>query len=318
MTDPDFLTEMHAQFEAPRAEVIGLAESGSSERVLDLERLTLGDENEVYRAGLSDGTVVYVRIRRPGEGAFGPEVWAMQQADSAGVATPRLLALEEISSDAGPRSAMVIAESPGRQLEALLPTMSEQERHLVMTNIGRTLALLHTVSTPGVDRPDAHGVWSDPQQVREDFIAECISQSSHLPATGLTAAEVEAVIEQIGNSPDTPTLSDPVLCHGDLHAGHVFVDDDLDVSGLIDWGLWHGGSAVDELGTMSTAYESADFEAMMDGYGIDHQDQDLRRRLAVSVINQAIGHIAWHQSIGNAGGTAHYVAAVREALSKVT
>lgn len=317
MTDPDFLAAMHAQFEAPRSVVIELAEQASHQGVDHLERLTLGDENEVYRAALSNGTVVYVRIRRPGEGAFAPEVWAMQQAEAAGVPVPRLLGVEELSSDAGPRSAMVIAESPGRQLEKLLPNMSDQQRRRVMANVGRALALIHTVSTPGVDRPGADGRWPDPQRAREDYIAERRSQCSHLTSAGLSAAEAEVVKEQIGTSPDTPPVNHPVLCHGDLHGGHVFVDHDLEVSGVIDWGLWHGGSAVGELATMATAYEAIDLDAMFEGYGIGVQDQDLGRRLALSVINQAVGHIAWHQSIGNASGTAHYVAAIRTALDKV-
>lgn len=298
--------------------VVDLIERGTHSSVHDLRRLTLGDENEVYQARLSDGSVVYARIRRPGEGTFGPEIWAMDQARSAGVPIPHVLALEEIFAESGPRSVMLIAESPGRQLAELLPALSEPRRHRALMNVARVLAVIHTVTTPGVSRPDPDGNWPDAHEARQAFIGECTGQRPHLVTAGLTEAEVQTVIEQIGQSPDTPATTDPVLCHGDLHAGHVFVGDDLEVRGIIDWGRWHGGSMIGELSAICMLYQPSDVDAILTGYGtnLNHQPP-LRRRLALSIINQAIGHIAWHESIGNSGGTAHYVRALRTALAEI-
>ena len=65
-------------------------------------------------------------------------------------------------------------------------------------------------------------------------------------------------------------------------------------------------------------YEASDADLILAGYGVNFDDQPaLRRRLALSTINQAIGHVAWHESIGNAGGTAHYVRALRTALARL-
>ncbi len=102
MTDPDFLTELHARFEAPRPVVVDLIERETHGSVHELRRLTLGDENEVYQARLSDGSAVYARIRRPGEDTFGPEIWAMERAGSAGVPIPHVLAVDEIVTEGGP------------------------------------------------------------------------------------------------------------------------------------------------------------------------------------------------------------------------
>ena len=133
---------------------------------------------------------------------------------------------------------------------------------------------------------------------------------------GLNPAEVENVIALVGKSPDTPARSNPVLCHGDLHAAHVFVTDDLDVSGIIDWGLWHGGTPLGDLGYISMRYEASDFDAILTGYGAGQAaDPAFHRRLALTVVNQAIGHLAWSESIGNAAGSAQNVAALRAALT---
>lgn len=137
MTDPDFLTKLHARFEAPRPVVVDLIERETHGSVHELRRLTLGDENEVYQARLSDGSAVYARIRRPGEDTFGPEIWAMERAGSAGVPIPHVLAVDEIVTEGGPRSIMLIAESPGRQLAELLPVLRGPQRYCALTNVGR-------------------------------------------------------------------------------------------------------------------------------------------------------------------------------------
>lgn len=318
MTDPDFLTELHASFEAPRAVVVDLIERATHSSVHELRRLTVGDENEVYQARLSGRSAVYARIRRPGEGTFEFEIWAMGQASSAGVPVPDVLAVDEIVTEVGPRSVMLVAEAPGRQLAELLPALSGPQRDRVLTNVGRVLAVLHTVTTPSVGRPDLHGGWPDAHETRQAFIDERRGQRLHLVTAGLTAAEVQTAVDQIGRSPDTPATADPVLCHGDLHTSHIFVDDDHEVRGIIDWGLWHGGSTIDELGAISMLHQPCDVDAIFAGYGMNRDEHPtLRRRLALSVINQAIGHIAWHESIGNVGGTAHYVQALRTALAEI-
>ncbi|WP_161606133.1 phosphotransferase family protein [Microlunatus speluncae] len=316
MADSEFLAELHDRFAAPRAAVAELITRSANRDLAELDRLTLGDENEVYRARLSDGAVVFARIRRPGEGTFAAESWAMDRARAAGTPIPEVLALEEIDSEHGPRPIMIITASPGRQLAEVLPSLTEARRRTVMTAIGQVLAALHSVATSGVGRPAADGSWPDREAARAAFNAERTGQRPQLLSAGLTPAEVDRAIAVIGTSPDTPAATDPVLCHGDLHSAHVFVDDDLEVCGIIDWGLWHGGSAVGELATMMMGYDRPDFEAILAGHGSDGADgPGLRQRLARSVIIQAIGHIAWHESIGNADGTAHYVTALRGALA---
>ncbi len=316
MTDPGFLADLHAGFQVPRAAVVDLVRRATGVRPAELIRLTVGDENEIYRAELDRG-VVYVRIRRPGAGSFDAEVWAMDLARAAGVPVPEVGAIESL--DAGPegeRGAMVVAAAPGRPLSDLLPGLTGDRRRTALINVGRTLALLHTVPTPGPGRPDQDGRWPDPVELHRRVLAERTGQRRHLETAGLTTAEVAATLALIGLSPDVPARADPVLRHGDLHAAHVFVDDELAVSGVIDWGLWLGGSAIGDLSYVSMRYPAADFTAILSGHGIGRPtDPELRRRLALAVLNQAIDRIAWSEKIGNAEGSARDLAALRAALA---
>ncbi|GAB3744197.1 phosphotransferase family protein [Microlunatus parietis] len=316
MTDDEFLDTLHARFAASPAEVAALVTRTTGAGIDGLERLKVGDENEVHRADLSDGRTVFARIRKPGDGTFDSEVWAMEQARAAGVPVPRVLAVAGIPSDTGERSAMVVEQSPGRPLGDVLPGLAVDRSRTVMINVGRVLARIHSVATPGPRRPDATGRWPDPVEVRHSLIMERESQAPSLEAAGLSAAEIAAALEQVHGSPDVPPRADPVLCHGDLHGAHVFVDDDLAVRGVIDWGLWHGGSRIGDLAMTSTKYGEPEFAAILAGYGID-PDAEFRERLAQAVVSQSIPHLAWHDSLGNARGRAFYAQQIRSALARL-
>ena len=268
MSEPDYLARLHVGFGVPQDEVVDFVERDTRSKVADIERLTLGDENEVYRVRVAEAHMPsYVRIRRPESGTFDAEVWAMDQARSVGVPVPAVLALDKIGSPDAPRAAMLIASSPGRPLAQALPTLTADQRHMALTNLGRVLALMHTIRTPGVARPDPEGRWPDPHDVMDAFVAERRGQQTQLESAGLTTAEVDHIVGRIGTSPDIPAPTDPVLCHGDLHPGHAFVNEQLEICGVIDWGLWHCGSAVDDLSTMFLHYPGDIFETILAGHG---------------------------------------------------
>lgn len=314
---PSFLRGLHASFAAPRRLVAELAERVTGRRVVASERIVRGYANEVHRIELADHPTVYVRIRRPDEteSDYPGEVTAMSWALAAGVPAPDVLALERIDN----RDAMVVAAARGRQLSALLPGLSPGDRRRVLESVGRTLDRIHSVSTPGSWRPDHTGRWPDREEVRRGFLADRAAERAHLERTDLDADEVEETLAVLGTSGHTPATGvAPVLCHGDLLPEHIFVDADLEVSDLIDWGMWHGGSPIGELAYLATRYSANDFATVVTGHGRwDPDDPTFREEIHRSAVNLLIGHIAHHVTIGDDRGAAENVAALRYSLDQL-
>ncbi len=315
MAESQFLADLHGRFGAPRDQVVDLVRRVTGAGVADLQRIARGYDNEVYRVDLDTRVVVYVRIRRDGYG-FDHEPWAMSQARDHGVPVPTIIGLDRVEGKDGDRPAMVIAQAPGRQLKELLPGLTPADRHTALTDLGRVLTRLHQVRTPGVWRPGDDGTWPDPAELRRGYARDRRAEHDQLVAAGLTAAETERTLASLDLSPDPPER-DFVLCHGDLSPEHVFVDTELRVSCLIDWGMWHGGSVTGELAYVSTTFSPDDFAAVLEGHGYDPADDDLRRKISLSVTSLQIGHIAHHVTIGDHEGTAHNVAALRRALAEL-
>ena len=106
-----------------------------------------------------------------------------------------------------------------------------------------------------------------------------------------------------------------MLCHGDVSSEHVFVDSKQRISGLIDWGMWHGGSRTGELAYVASTFGWGVLQPILQGYGYGPaKGSELQRRLATTLALQLIGYIAHHVVIGDPDGAASNVAAVRQAL----
>jgi aminoglycoside phosphotransferase (APT) family kinase protein len=315
-----FLSGYHAQFSVPGEVVEELAGQATGAEVTSVVRVIGGYDNEVYRVALADDREVFVRIRRPGHPSFDLELMAMDLARDAGVPVPSVLLVTSVPDGERERSAMVLEAAAGRSLAEVLPGLSSGDRGQVLAELGQLLRTLHSVAMPGVWRPDDHGEWPDPSELRRGFIAERRAERHQLVVAGMTPAEVELTMSLLGGSPDTPPLADFVLCHGDATPDHIFVGPDLSVSGLIDWGMWHGGSPIGELAYVASwAYPQPDLTALLTGYGKSHAELEaVGSAIAASLVNQLVGHVAHHVSIGDSDGTANNVRELRRALARVS
>lgn len=239
----------------------------------------------------------------------------MELARTGGVPVPEVLDVDAASDLADGHPVMVVAAAPGQQLEGVLAAASDAERRQVLSGLGGELARLHSIAMPGVWRPDDAGRWPDPDELREGFGRDRRNERNQLVAAGMTDAEVDRVMALLDLSPDPPRAGF-VLCHGDVSPEHVFVDARRQVSGLIDWGMWHGGSPTGELAYVADAFGWRDLEPILQGYGYGPvmRDGELHRLLATTLAVQLIGHIAHHVAIGDPDGAASNVTAVRRAL----
>ncbi|SDT35015.1 phosphotransferase family protein [Microlunatus soli] len=316
MTDSAFLQSLHAQFATPPDRIAGLVHKIIGGEVTSMHRVVNGYDNEVHRVTVDGHAPLFVRIRRNGEGDFSAEAAAMESARGAGVPTPEIVALDRVASDDAERDVMILAAAPGRALEEVADDLSVQDHHAALVDLGRVLARLHEVRMPGAWRPGPDGRWPDPAELRGYFIRDRLAERPELVRAGLSEAEIERTFEALQEDPAPHT--EPVLCHGDLNRGHVFVDSRSRVSCLIDWGMWHAGSTAGEFGYVWKTFGDDGLEAVLLGHRAGSPtDPELRRSIAVSLCQTQIGHIAHHVGIGDDQGVRFNVARLRRALAEL-
>ena len=312
MTNP-FQEDFHAAFSSPRDLVVAFVEQKMDARVMGLERVTQGYANEVYYADLASSERIIVRIRRRGGASFASERWALAAARRAGVPVPEVCALGVLEADE-PLEVMLLSLVPGRPLGELWPELIEGERRLVMGHVGGALRRLQ-LETGGWGRRSDDGSWEfGTWQERAE--AEVQGREADVPTlqeAGLSESETDGLMAAVRAllSVSEPM---PVLCHGDLGMDHLFVDESLDVSGIIDFGMWRGGPRELDFAVLTMYHPDVSLAWLESDYRVGPFDKTFYRRVLSEQIAVGTGFLAHDLRIGNADYLDLALLGLRESL----
>lgn len=169
----------------------------------------------------------------------------------------------------------------GTELAIRVPDPAQ--RLPIAGQLGEFLRILHGLEP---SRPGLTGLPLDPNH-RADPGHRAIGTTgclARLADQGLDAP-LDAARELVSQAALLPAPSgDAVICHGDLHARHVLLAEDLAISGIIDWGdLCVADPAVD-LSIAFGTFEGPARQAFFASYGPIDAERELRARaLAVSL-----------------------------------
>lgn len=129
------------------------------------------------------------------------------------------------------------------------------------------------------------------------FVDGRAAERALIVSTGFTDAESDRMLDLMRSYTREFPCRQPVLCHGDFQLDHIFIDDTLHVSGLIDFGMFGGGPPVGDFACMTYALPPSDVDAILAGYGLPTRAQ--RRAIDLHTIGVAIGNLAHEVGIGD-------------------
>lgn len=175
---------------------------------------------------------------------------------------------------------IIMSRLQGVTLEKVWPRLPDADKALVLTDIGRIMARVHTV--PVGDLHDLPPLWSEffPAQIRG-----CRARHERLGMPRWFLDQVDAFVQN--NLSLLPDSFSSVILTGEYTPFNLLVSDSARVdriSGMIDFGdAMIGYREYDLLGPLLFSCEGrADLvAALLHGYGYtkDQQNRDLRRRL---------------------------------------
>jgi aminoglycoside phosphotransferase (APT) family kinase protein len=294
----DFLRQRHSEFSTPRDEVFELASRATGSDTRIHHKIVDGYDNEVYRVEMGDGQVVFVRIRRFGERTLEQEAWAMEQCRIAGVPVPDVLHLDSVSIESDQQlEAMVVAEVEGESLSAHWESLTERERNQVVAGAGQVLSKIHSVEVDGFYLRRS-GKWDFPDW--ESLMASAITGRSKerelVQSAGFTPADFDFMVRMLERYRDEFPCRQPVLCHGDYLPAHIFIDDSLQITSIIDFGMYEGNSPIHDFVFLGD--RNLNPQWIMEGYedkGLF--DQTFPVRLLLHKVALGMGYVAHNVKI---------------------
>jgi aminoglycoside phosphotransferase (APT) family kinase protein len=206
---------------------------------------------------------------------------------------------------------MVLSVLPGRPLVDLERELPPAKLREVLVAAGGLLATLNSVRAPGAWKPEADGSWNTWDDIKPGFLAERRSDRDALVTAGLSEEEAEHVLDLVAGCIDDYPWTDPVLCHGDFVPDHIFVDEDLQIRGLIDFGMFHGGPPVSDLAYLRFSRPDLDQAAVLSGYGVSGNDAEFLLWRDLYAVTQAVGYLAHSVQVGDTAQAGRHVDAIR-------
>ncbi len=134
-----------------------------------------------------------------------------------------------------------------------------------------------------------------------------------LQNAGLTEAETDALMDVVRVMP-TLSAPSPVLCHGDLGMDHLFVDDALTLTGVIDFGMWQGGPRELDFAVLSMYHPDVQLAWLEQSYQNAPFAGEFYRRMLIEQVNVEMGFLAHDLRQGNTDYLALAVQGTRATL----
>jgi hygromycin-B 4-O-kinase len=188
-----------------------------------------GLTNYVFAINHTEGQFV-IRISPDPEriAAFRKEWWAAQQVRKVGVPNPDIIA---VGSDLGPEPYMITRRVSGAE------ATHHPKRSRIIHEMGRLAAVINSIKTNGFgsnfdwnSEGSKIATWSEylDQEYHLAQRLEFFATHQIVPASALN--KISEVIEGMNTTEITPSLN-----HGDLRLKNVIVDEDGEITAIIDW-----------------------------------------------------------------------------------
>lgn len=318
----DFLQQRHSVYTTSFAEVEALVASVTSRPVVAREKIVRGYDNEVYSVTTSDGAAFIIRIRRYGDLAAHDEAWAIETARAAGAPVPEVLLCDRRFIDGAEREVMIQRLVPGRPFADRINFLDQRQLRRCYTQVAEALARIHSVAVEGFYLRH-NGVWDFPTwaSIAASNVAARATEGAALVRVGFTDAEFDTLVAALDTLQQRLPWPDPVLLHGDYTPNHWLFDDALQLTGIIDFGQFQGGSPVVDLADLlhgdGIVSEHNCLLWVREGYGPARVWDDFPLRRLAQEIGFCIGSLSYHESIGDAATVAAFVPRIQGLLDAV-
>ncbi len=215
---------------------------------------------------------------------------------------------------------MVQTRLPGRSLAELLPALLPIDVATILEQVGTLLRRVHAVRVDGFYRRLDDGSWDfqSYERLLEVTLRERSAKRPLLREAGFLDDEIDCMLAIVRADGEQFPCHQPVLLHGDFHPAHILVDAVTNVSGLIDFGEFQGGSPLVDLATWDLAASNLDLAPLLRGYGDPtFFGADFAQRLAATKIGLGMGYLAYHVRTGHDEEASLIAEELRRTLSAV-
>ena len=183
---------------------------------------------------------------------------------------------------------MLLTWVEGKDLEEVLPDLTETEQYRLGRAAGEILKKIHSIEVDAADMPKCTN--------KEKKLLKL----SHYEESQLRIDGDESVINYVKDNIDIIWKEKPVYMHGDYHPGNLIYTNDGSI-GVIDFNRWEIGDPYEEfykLQSFGIEHSIPYCIGQIDGYFNNKIPKDFWITLAVYVAHASLYSIKWAEKFG--------------------
>lgn len=311
----NFLTDFHQHRRTSKVALETLVRGLTGLTVQEATRISQGYANEVHVASTKEQRDVVIRVQERGIVSLANEAWAMERCCDAGLPVPRVLGVTVLEEPEGSRDVMVMDRARGRPLATVIDTLDDDQLATLSHHVGAALATMHGICVEQFG-PVGTGMTNNWMSYVQGIVNARRADAPDAINAGLTSHEVDSLLSIIERLEDI-ICEMPSLCHGDISADHLFVDDSLEVSGIIDFGMCQGGPGALDIAVLTMFHPEIRLEWLWSGYAPGREVPDaFPRHILTLQANVALMYLAHDFRLGNADSRSIVLACLRSILEQ--
>ena len=301
MTKTNSIIDLHKAFNTSEEIVFKLIRKATGQRPIYRNKIEKGYDNEVYEIETIEGSFFVIKINHTEKNLLMTEQWAIEQVRSVGVPVSRICNVDKFNYKGKSLEYMVLEMLPGKSIADVKETLSEEQLSTAYRNIGKILRLIHSVSVGGFSMHHDDGGWDydSYDQSINSVITQISSNKNLFQKNGFTSEEFEEMVGHIEQLRDRFDCKLPVLCHGDFLEEHLFIDEEMSITGVIDFGMCRGDHPIFDFARMHADSRFNNTEDIIEGYGEhDMFQDDFNNRLFITSLSDQMQTLLMYESLG--------------------
>lgn len=226
----------------------GIISAWNQERTLiSFQRIGRAIMNVVVKASLEGREPVIIKLSdQPPKWGIEKEAWLIQHARKEEVPVPKVL-FTDFTKERWPYDVMIMECVQGDILSEVWDDLSDEERSVALIKAGSILARIHSIELPHIGHIKGTHVEDEKNffQSLMGWVPEDITTAKNMKFIGEeTLDRIERLLKL--QRPWAERRTKAILNHMDYHFDHLFINEDIEIIAVIDWGF--GFAGIPELG----------------------------------------------------------------------
>ncbi|CAF1444414.1 unnamed protein product [Rotaria sordida] len=287
----DFMIQRQSQIIPVSDEIISrLILKVTGHDMKEKQRIIEGNDSEVYDVKMVNDEHVILKVHRFGDVLYNQEVWAINESRKHGVPVPQVLFVGQEMINNELRDTMILEKVIDER------NLSKNDIVRVLEQAGAILKRIHSVKVHGYWRLHHDNQWDFDSWI--DYVKSSIKDRTEDKEALFNVDFIEEDFKFIIKCHDlfmnTYECHQPVLCHGDYTPEHWFVDENLNITGIIDFGDMQGGPVTTDFAIFKMNEPQLDIISLLRGYhGIENSliDKDFSQQLDLHTLIILVGYL---------------------------